>query len=311
MGLFQTQFVGVDLTAKSVRVVGVKGGSKPSFIGCKEIMLPEQGVSKEGLHDPDYLGHTIKQCFEQAAPKHLAPSRIVTAVSELQVFRKVIELPDQLKGSELMGAIRLEVTQYLPEEIELSELDYQVLSVDTKNKTQQIMVVTVPKKIVQQYQQALQASGFPLAAIDVRSAALGRAVVEAKEKKGMVLVNIEEDATVVSVYQGDAVRVTSSLALGIEDVEKEEVTNSMISALVDEIDHVIKFYANRSVEHEEVKEILLAGSGSLLKGLKEGLAKQVQLPINQAKPIITVPAFCDRRFLVALGCALYPIDLES
>lgn len=306
MGLFNNQVVGIDIGSASVRAVGVLGGKHPKFVGCKEINLEKPEKKTENVLDVEQIAKVIKECLGNASPKQLKGTRYVTSIPEADVFRKVIELP-LAPEAELENAIQLEIAEYLPEDISLMEIDYQVLGLLPDGATQQVMVVGVAKALVEQYMNAFKAASLPLHAVDVRSAALARAVVVPDEQKAIVLISIEPDSTTVSLYQGGIIRVTSVLAMGL-DGEEEEVGKGFIASLVDEIDHVIKFYSNRTADHKEVKEVRLAGGGSLLKGLQEGLKKEAGLQVTLAKPIIEAPAFCDRRFLVALGSALYPKD---
>lgn len=304
------RYLGVDITANSVRIVGIKGGRKPVFLGCKELILEKQEVTKEDLFDTIQLGQLLQRAPKEAAPKPLGHFPAITSVPESEVFRKIIELPLISDPDELAAVIRLQTAEFLPQSTEESETDFQYLSTLPDGKTQQIMVVSTPSSVSDQYVDIFKQAKLPLKAIDVRSAALGRSIISDSEKKAIIVVNTEGKTTAVSLHQGGLVRATSSISTRTgEDEEDDEVRiKELTTALVDEIDHVIKFYTNRTADHVAVKEIHLAAFGSWLTGLQKTLSKEVDLPVSIAKPIIQVPAFCDARFLVALGCALYPFE---
>lgn len=304
------QYIGVDITTSGVRVVAIAAGKKPVVLGCKELLL-ETPSSKETIADPATVATLIRQALQQAAPIKIGTQPAITAIREAQVFRKVIELPVMTNEEDLSSAIKMEVLQYIPEDSGESELDFQSLGILPDGTTQQIMVVSVPKTIVAGYVETFANAKLPLKAIDVRAAALARAIVLPQEKKAIVIVDLEADITTISLYQGGVVRVTSSINIGVVESDSEAMDetkiNALLLALVDEIDHVIKFYSNRTPGHTEIKEVRIAGLGPTMAELVKQLSQELEFPVLAAKSIVEAPAFCDSRFLAAIGCALYPL----
>lgn len=301
-------YLGIDITATSVRIVGVAHGKKPVFLGCKELSLLK-GEETEHVFDEVYIGEIIRQALKEAAPKPLKPASAIILIPESEIFRKILEVPLISNEDELSSAIRLQVAEFLPQSSEESEIDYQILDVLADGKNQHIMVVAAPTHLVEQYTHACTKAKVPLKAVDVRSIALGRSIIEQDEKKALIIVHTEGEATAVSLHQGGLVRATSSIATrNNEESDDAERVKELLTALTDEIDHLIKFYANRTANHVAVKEVRLAASGSWLPDLKKALAKELDMTVTLAKPVIAVPAFCDSRFLAALGGALYGID---
>jgi type IV pilus assembly protein PilM len=304
MGLLSYTSLGIDITPTALRVVGVKMGRKVSFLGCKELPLASGSTP-----EPADMAKLLHQALTGAAPHKLPSASAVLSIPESEVFRKVLELPVLASQQELSDAIKVEVASYLPQDASEMELDYQNLGLLPDEKTQQIMVVAVAKQTIARYLEICRLAKVPLRAIDVSAAALSRSTVAPSEPKAVAVVTILANSSVVSLSQGGAVRVTSSLNQGTEK-DGAELTEAqeknLVNNLVDEVDHVLKFYNNRTASHSEILEVRVMGRGPVLKPLQEAIRKQVDLPVSLAKPIIEVPAFCDQRFMAALGCALYP-----
>jgi type IV pilus assembly protein PilM len=320
MGLFSKQIIGIDIGHSSVKVVGLEvSGSQAKFIGCKEITMDPKYLQKEGFENAELIGQALREAMRTAAPHALATNPTAySAISESLVFRKVLDLPLIDDQDELLSAIRLEATEYLPESPDNMEIDYQLLGLNPDSTMQQVMIVAVSKKIIQDYLAVFVAAKLPIKAIDTKPAAVARSVVKPTEMETILLVDIGSEISTISLYSEGVIRVTGSLNIGgniirddetmeIEEDKKDEHIKRLATSIADEIDHVIKFYTNRTVNQKKIKEIRLAGGGSMIAGVLEAIKKETDFEVTSGQAIITLPPFCDRRFLGALGCALYPV----
>jgi len=319
MGLFSNQVIGVDIGHSSVKVVGLNLGRTPSFVGCKEITMDPKYLRKDGFENAEIIGKALLEAMKTAAPHALAAKPLVySALSEALVFRKILELPLIADEKELMNVIRLQSAEYLPDTPDNHEIDFQLLGPTPEGGNQQIMVVAVNKRVIQQYLAVFAAAKLTVRAVEAKPAAIARAMIKLGSDESVLLVDIGSEITTISLYSEGIVRVTGSLNLGgniirdpetlevVEDKQDERIKR-LATSVADEIDHVLKFYRNRSASKQEVKEIRLAGGGSMIAGVTEALAAECNLPVIAGKPVIDLPPFCDRRFYGALGCALYPL----
>ena len=292
--------MGIEIGATAVRVVGVSTGRKPVFVGCKEIVMSK--------HDLPSMAAAIKEALKTAAPHRLHPSGAAILIPEKDVFRKTIELPVMTQDSELREALRLELAGFLPENGEETEFDYQYLGDLAKEQAKQFMVVAASRSLIQGYLDALKLAGIPVTAVDTVPAALGRATMPISEKRAAAVVYLEAASATVSLYRQGNVWVSSTINQGTGSDEQlsSERMKRLSGALADEVDHVIKFYANRTAgERNEVDDIRIVGAGPDAEALKASLEKDLGLKAMVAKPSIAVPAFCGTAFLPALGASLY------
>lgn len=316
MNIFSKQVVGVDIGHASVKVVGLELGRVPRLVGCKEITVDPKYLQKEGFTDPALIGQAIKDALRSAAPRPIKAREAYCNISELQVFRKIMDLP-VTAGSNVLENVRLQASQYLPENPESMEMDYIVLNEDIKASKQQIMLVAAPQRILDQYVDVFAEAKLQLKAIEAKPEAVSRATISSNTKDAVAVVDIGSESTTVFLYDQGSIKVTSSFNVGgnvvkdqdtgelLEEDKQKERIRHLAGGICDEIDHVVKFYLNHTQERQKIKEIHLSGGGSMLVGLQEDVQKQVEQKVCFSKSLINLPAFCDRRFIGALGSALF------
>jgi type IV pilus assembly protein PilM len=319
MSLFSQNVLGVDIGHASVKVVGLELGAKPTFLGCKEITMDPKYLQKEGFDNPVLVGQALREAMRTAAPKPIVASQAYSTVSESLVFRKVLEMPFMANPADLAAAIRLEAGQYLPDSIDTVELDYQLLGTLPDGSMQQVMMVAVPRKVIQEHLAVFQAAKMNIRGIGIKPEALGSALVKPDEKEAIMIVDIGSEVSSISVYQDRVIRVTGTVNMGgnilkdsdtgqLDQEKWDEHLKRLIGNMLDEIEHVQKFYTNRSVGTGAIKEMRLSGGGSMAAGLLDVMGREVEgMKVVLGQPVIAIPPFCDRRFMGALGSAMSPL----
>ncbi len=320
MGLFgSNQVVGIDLGFASIKVVGLTIGKKPAVIGFGEASVDPTLLQKEGLEDPTDVVEALKDAMKMALPKPIKGSDAYLSVSEASVFRKILEVPRNVTGNEMSAVVRAGVVEFLPEDLDSLELDYQVLATPKDSETQQVMVVAVSKKAIEQYLNLCKKAGLTVRGIDPKPSALLRSVLGPKVTEPTVIIDIGSETSSISLCGSGAVWVASAVTIGanslkdpatgkIDTDQKGEKMTRLAGGLADELDHVVKFFANRaSGTAAEIKQVRFTGGGSLTEGFVEMFAKETGLEVTLAKPAVAVPPAFNNRFMGALGSALYPL----
>jgi len=225
------------------------------------------------------------------------------SLPESKVFRKLIEIPSTLSEEEIMPAIRNEAASYLPTDPDAMEIDYQIIPPTSFEKPEEgiqtLAVVAVERVVIQEYIALCQAAKLRPLALDTRPAALMRALVSPTSKELVVVVSCEGDTAIVILVQQGIVWGTGS-ARATDDA------SVFATAIADEVEHVTKFYANRTGKAGTPKGIILQGSGAL-GPLKKALQAQTEVPVHEAKTVASTPDGCDRSYAAAIGASLYPL----
>ena len=150
MGLFSRIVVGIDLGHASIKVVGVALGKQPRVVGFAEVAVEQKYIFKEGSGDPAIIAEALKQALAIAKPQAIHTKELFAVVSEGHVFRKVLELPLSVQDDEMQQVIRAESVEYLPDEVDRLEIDFQALGV-LPGDLQQVMVAAVAKDIIENF----------------------------------------------------------------------------------------------------------------------------------------------------------------
>lgn len=222
-------------------------------------------------------------------------------------------------AGEMEQVIRTQAASYLPDSLDAVELDYQILnrSVTKDQPIDEVMVVAVGKRVIEDYRQVFEAAKLSLRAIDPKPSSAGRAIVSPQETEPVLIVDIGSEMSSISVYGNHRVWVTGTVNMGAslflgEDgqVDEEKLPTTvkrMTASLTDELDHVVKFFANRTSQHSELKEARITGRGASVAGLVEALGAELELKVVAARPVVAMPEVLDSRYYGALGSALYPL----
>jgi len=313
MGLFSRTVIGIDLGHASIKVVGVALGHKPRIVGFAEVAIDPKNIFKDNGGDPAVVAEALRRALATAQPKAIHAKELFAVVSESHVFRKILELPTSVLPDEMPQVIRAEAVEYLPDEIDRLQIDYQPLGT-LPGDLQQVMVVAVANNIIDNFVVLAKESHLRLRAVDPKPSGVGRAVVLPGQGTPVILVDIGAEKTSISVYARHMVWVTSSVNVGLDlsapkDGEEKAPVNMerLVDGIADEVSHVQKFYQNRVNQQDEVTEIRLSGSGSMAEEIMAELQKQTKIPVVFAQPIVATPEGFDRRFLGALGAAFYSL----
>lgn len=315
MAIAGRNILGIDIGHASIRVVGLTG-IRPKFVGCSEVFIDQKYLQKEGYDNHELIAESLLGAIQAMEPHKIKPHSVCVTISESVVFRKLIELPEMKDEDELKGAIILASNEYFPDGIDQVELDYQVLGVNEINKLQQIMIVAIKKKVSDDILKVLNLAKLTPILFEPKPESVGRAYIPINRKSAALLLDIGNSSTTVSAYDRGIARVTSSLNAGlfsVKDFSKSaegEIVDvklpRFVDQIVEEIEHVRKFYANRAVHYNEIKDLYLSGAGAVYESVETSVKKAVDVPISNSGLLIDVSKKCDKRYYGALGAGLYP-----
>jgi type IV pilus assembly protein PilM len=226
---------------------------------------------------------------------------VVASIPETQSFLRVLEVPDMTE-EETSEGVRWEVAQHIPFGLENVYIDWQPISSghQAAKGIREVLVGVAQKKVVDPLLAVLTDLDLDVAALELESQALVRALIspELQNKQGLLIVDLGGTATNVIIHDHGAMRFTASLQHGVrriaeallpkdkqvllvpttEDLPKElaerisEAMRPEQEELVMEIKGIVEFY-NGIDEKHEVTEILLTGGGSNYPGLDRVVSK--------------------------------------
>lgn len=340
--------IGLDVSDRSMKLVQLSNDGRHALLSHCWHSIPagviERGVIRESATVRTVLEATFAQCRLTPA----VDDAVVASIPETQSFLRVIEVP-VMRADEIGEAVQWEVAQHIPFGLENVYIDWQSVGGGhaARSGRQEVLVGAAQRKVVDPLLALLQELGLDLAALELESQALVRALIspELRRRQGLLLVDIGGTATNVIIHDHAAMRFTASLHYGAQHMEEtlsEEdrrllavprqepiageaagrVARDMEPAqeqLVMEIKGVVDFYNSTDAQHE-VKEILLTGGGSNFPGLDRVIVRCFNnVHVQRGNPWVNILSGTQKQpplllresvhFATALGLALRPVVL--
>lgn len=192
-------FLGIDIGTARLKVVQL-GKAR------KKIILEAYGFCDEcaSLDEPLKAAQILKKVLGEAK---VSTKRAIMSVPVFSCFSALIEMP-QMSQKEIDKAIRFEAKKYVPVSLEEVNLGWDI--VGTGDKGLQVMLVAIPKELSRKYGQVAQASDLELVALETESFALIRSLT-GKDKTRLIIVDLGQHATSISVVEGGNIKATRSL----------------------------------------------------------------------------------------------------
>jgi len=326
----KTEAFGLDISDFSLKIIKLK--KKRDYLALAsfgEETIPP-GIILEGeIKDEESLAKIIKKGFLEAKGEKLKTKYVITSLPEEKTFLQVIQVP-KMTEEELKKAVRFEAENYIPLPAAEAYLDFQVVQPFSDHLDHiDILLVALPKKIVDPYVSSIKKAGLIPVALEIESQAIARAVI----KKGvssfpLLLIDLGATRTSFIIFSGYSLRFTSSipvssqkfteaiaknLQVSLEEAEKlkveyglerdkkkgEIVFEALIPALTDLIEQLkihLRYYQTHSF-HEHlppdghgVEKIFLFGGGANLKGLKDFIGRELMIPVEIGNPWVNILA---------------------
>lgn len=265
------------------------------------------------------------------------------AIPDFSSFFTNIELPP-MAAEELAEAVNFEARRYIPLPISEVVLDWSVIegkpSPDKGGEKIKVLLVAVPKEIINQYQEIAKKSGLELLALEAEVFGLIRSLTD--KEQGMVsLIDIGAQSTIVSLVEKAVLKESHSLDLGGNELTRviararnidfwkaEELkakfglltgqTEDISSALFPLVDSILEEIKNVAqnfsrIKNKEISQFILAGGAAYLPGLQEYFSQKLEKEVTVGSPfskIFTPPVLSETlkeigpAFAVAVGMAL-------
>jgi len=201
-----------DLSLKIVKLEKKQGGFVVSSLN--EAKIPHGIIEGGMINDEDALAKIIKYAVATVKGKKLRTKYVVASLPEEKSFLQVIQMP-KMTNEELKLAVPFEAENYIPLPIDGVYLDFQDISpIKDYFSHLEVLIVAMPKKIVDSYISCFKKAGIVPIALEVESEATARALVKKDNKSSLlILIDFGENNTNLVVYSGSSIRFTSSIPI--------------------------------------------------------------------------------------------------
>jgi type IV pilus assembly protein PilM len=275
------------------------------------------------------------------------PRAPIIAVFGKGLLIRYVELP-RMPLEDLRKSFDIEADKYFPFSQDQIYTDCHILDPDGKSKKMMVMGAAARRELVDQRVELLKKNGLNVTMVGVNSVALinvlNRFGVKNLDESSepVALLDMGESVSSVSIMIDHVPWFTREIFIGGRDVtrkiqaslgisfkEAEELKkdstqhHDVVSSACEFVMMTILQEVRLSFDYftternREVKQLLLTGGGSLLRGVTEVFEKNMEIPVlawNPFENVVIPPALKDEfelvapRFGVALGLALGDYD---
>jgi len=287
------------------------------MVSCARKTLPRGIVQAEQIIDSKKLAAEIKEFLATAQPKPIKLKNVIFSIPETKAFIRTIQIP-KMSHEEAREAIKWETEANIPISVDKVYLDWQAINI-MENK-ENILVVAVPKNIVDAYYEAVTLAGLVPLGVEVDIVATIRSLVDLENNKQPILIaDIGAENTSLSICQNQVPYFTSSIPLSgktfTEALQKEigvgwekaenikfkfglgkmtgedmlyRIFNPLIENLASEIERSIGFFEESINSRDKVEKIILSGGGALLHEFSNYLGKRLGKEVVLGNPALNI-----------------------
>jgi type IV pilus assembly protein PilM len=219
-----------------------------------------------------------------------------------------MSVPAKLSKKELDEAVRLEAEQYIPRALDELYLEYMTNAVHGEDK--EVLVVAVPKNIVDSYMKFFELVGLEVCALETTISAASRIIAEAENSNDVPTILIDlgslsvdltvfDDNLVVNgtipgggddfsnriaetlkIEKAEANTLKTKYGLGVSKNQAEirAALKPQLDSLVKEIRRVVRYYEDRTEGKSTIGQIITMGGGANMPGLVDYLTDNLRIP---------------------------------
>ncbi len=306
--------LGIDIGTTGVKVVELKfDGNVPVLVNYALSYGSGSLLQSQGL---DFLGDQVSEIVGAVLKKgDFGAGKAVVGISGFLALVTFIELPE-MPQAEVEKAVRFEAGKYIPTPLEEVSLGWEVIGsyqdkpVEGPQARQgnklQIMVVTVPKKAIDNLAEMTKKIRLDVAALEVENFATVRCLI-GNDKGTFLIVNIGAKATDFTIVSDGIIRVTRSIDVGGAEISrsiaggmgidleradklkkssqinladvKDRTTlliSPVIGMILEETKRLRELYHQKS-PYKKIEKVLFTGGTSKMKSLVEYFTKELSL----------------------------------
>lgn len=310
-------YLSVDIGSSSAKVLEVSGRAGQLRLTNAAILpIPPSAIQNNMVYESAGVAEVLRAARESHG---MRARKVITAIPGPAVIIKRVTLPAQ-SFRELENTILFEAGNFIPEDLENVNLDYQITDYLDDGKRMEVLLVAAKKEIVSSYSETIRAAGLTPAVIDVDYFALENMFeinYEPAPDRAIALVNVGARYSSINILKGGRSTFTGDVPVGgrdiseamvrdlglslddaesvkagkaTEKVDTEQtaaVVGSAVSALIEEIHHALSFFWTAATD-ETIDAIYLSGGVAQMSELAPQLSERVGAPVEVANPLARV-----------------------
>lgn len=304
---------GMDIGHDELRVMQIDVRYKiPRLKGYGSTSFDPRAIVDNVIVRPDLIAQSAVKLFTKELVGNISTKRVAISLPANRAFTRAVQLP-KMNPKDIEEAVIGEVDQYIPVHSEDLYLDYTTIRDD--GETIEVLVVAMPKKIVDSYVALSTMLGLEVVLFDTVIGASAHLFAHDRQSDvPSVLVDFGAENTDITVFNkvmlatgtaafgGDhltatiarALRVTPSEAMLLKtkyglskSVFQKQITAAVepsLELLLKEIRRTIRYYEQRYTKEPTIGQVVTMGGGANMPGLVDFLTDHLRLPARTFDP---------------------------
>jgi len=306
-------YLSLDIGSSSIKAVEVRGrGTQMRVAHAVALPTPPSAIQNNMVYETAAVAETTRALMESSG---MSARKVILAVPGPAVIIKRVTLPAQSER-DLENTILFEAGNFIPEDLENVNLDYQITDYVDDGKRMEVLLVAAKKDIVASYTETARAAGLTPIIVDVDYFAIENMFevnYEPVPDRAIALVNIGARYSSINILKNSRSTFTGDVPAGgrditealmrdlnvsLEDAEALKagghtngidaeqvaaVSESAAGALIEEIHHALSFFWTAATD-ETIDALYLSGGVARMPGLAQLLNERVGAPVQIASP---------------------------
>lgn len=300
---------GLDVGFNTIKVLQIEHAEKKGVVTGYGVAKFTSDAIKDGvITDYETIAKSAMDLFQNGIIGEITTRRVVATIPATKAYTRIMTVPAKLDKKELHDAVHFEAEQYIPLPIDDLYIDYT--STQRLGDEQEVMVVAVPKSIVDSYMKFFDLLGLEVCALETTISAASR-IIQATENNGDIptilidLGSLSVDLTVfdktlvvngtipgggddfsnriaekLGVSKEEANNLKTKYGLGVSKKQNEirEALKPQLDSLIKEIRRVVRYYEDRTEGKGSIGQIITMGGGANMPGLVDYLTDNLRIP---------------------------------
>ena len=214
----EESFIAVDIGSSSTKVLEARTHADSlEIVNWGSIATPTGTIQNNMVIDPTRAAEALQALVES---RQMQGQKAIIAVPGPAVMIKRVSLPAQ-SPQELANTITFEAGNFIPEDLDNVNLDYQVLGQLEGSNEMEVLLVAAKRDIVGSYTETLRAAGLAPIVVDVDYFALDNMYeinYAATPDRVVALVNIGSRYSALNIVRGNNSMFTGDVPVGGRDI---------------------------------------------------------------------------------------------
>lgn len=280
----------IDFGARSIKVAKLKKISDGyELVNYGVTLSPEGAISNGEILNPIAVAESLSKLLEDS---NIKDNRAIIAITGQKVIIREIVLP-LMEDKELRAGVIWEAPKYVPYNLDESIIDADKVDefVDKDgNKMMRVLLVAVPKSVVQPYMEILKKVRVMPKIVDVVSSAnirafkthLSEGKEEGQEDSIIIILSIGASATILTLVEKNNLKFARNILVGGNDITKAIAKSLKISFNeAEKLKRDAEIISGSEVEKKDKKD--KDESGKITMKILSQIAKEVRKSLSYYK----------------------------